>query len=183
MGIIYQITNKVNENFYVGKTEKSVEQRFKRHIANSAKGKTYLYKAMRKYGVENFTIKVLEESDTDDINELERKWIKTLSPTYNMTSGGDGGDTSKSPNYILGMSKRFQDPSKLATFGMLGKKQSEKFHDSIKKANNCPVECDGVYYESVGEAQKHYLGINIRKCLDNPRHPTFKRLREPTRRK
>jgi len=180
--IIYQITNVVNFNCYISKTTKTAEQRFKRHCCNSKKGNTHLYRAMRKFGIDKFTVTILEETTPELLNEREQFWISEINPHYNMTSGGDGGDTSKSPNYKIGMSTRQTDPSKLASYGMLGKKQSDKFHTAIKKSNRCPVVCEGVEYSSVGDAQEAYPGINIRKRLDNPKFPQFYRMRERTRR-
>jgi group I intron endonuclease len=176
--IIYKITNKVNGFFYIGKTSKSIEQRFKRHFYNHKKGNTYLYKSMRKYGFDNFIIETLEE--TPNLNEREMFWINELSPHYNMTKGGDGGDTSKSPNFLKGIKNR---PPPKPTYGMLGKKQSEKFFNAIKQSNKCPVICEGKLYNSVGEAQLDYPGVSIRKRLDNPKYPNFYRLREKTYRK
>lgn len=176
--IIYKITNKINDFFYIGKTTKSAEERFNRHFHNHKNGNTYLYRAMRKYGFDNFQIEVLEQ--TELLNEREIYWIETLNPQYNMTKGGDGGDTSKSPNFIEGLKKR---PAPKPTYGMLSKKQSQKFHDAIKISNSCPVSCEGKEYSSVGEAQKAYPGISIRKRLDNPNYPNFYRLRDKTLRK
>jgi len=174
--IIYLITNKVNSKIYVGKTSKSLQDRFKRHCYNHQNQNTYLYRAMRKYGIENFTIKILEE--TDFPNEQEIYWIKTLKPQYNMTIGGDGGDTSKSPNYKLGMKNRVHPH--LPTYGMLGKEHPMKGKSLTK--NYCPVVCEGIEYLSVGDAQKAYQGINIRKRLDNPKYSDFYRLKERTKR-
>lgn len=178
--IIYRITNVVNSKFYIGKTSKTVQERFQRHCYNHQKQNTYLYKAMRKYGVENFICEVLEE--TDNPNDREIYWIQTLQPHYNMTLGGDGGDTSDSPNFIAAVKLMHENrkPEDYATYGMLGKKQSAKFHESIKKSNCCPVVCEGIEYPSVGDAQKAYPGISIRKRLDNKKFPQFFRLRERT---
>jgi group I intron endonuclease len=174
--IIYRITNAVNSKFYIGKTSKTVQERFQRHCYNHQKQNTYLYKAMRKYGVENFTIEILEE--TNSPNEREIYWIKTLQPHYNMTIGGDGGDTSKSENYKLGMKNRVH-PHK-PTYGMLGKEHPMKGKSLTK--NCCPVICEGIEYSSVADAQKAYEGISIRKRLDNPKYPKFYRLRDKTTR-
>jgi group I intron endonuclease len=173
--IIYKITNKVNNNFYIGKTTKSAAERFNRHFYNHKSGQTYLYKAMRKYGFHNFQIEVLEQ--TELLNEREVYWIETLNPQYNMTVGGDGGDTSNSPNFIKSIKNR---PTPKPTYGMLGKKQSQKFVESIQASNRCPVVCEGKEYVSVGEAQKAYPGISIRKRLDNVKYPNFYRLRKKT---
>lgn len=168
--IIYKITNLINGKFYVGKTTKTADERFKRHFYNHKTGNTYLYKSMRKYGFNNFIIEILEE--TNILNEREIYWISKLSPEYNMTKGGDGGDTSKSPNFIKGIKKRPPPPP---SYGMLGKKQSKKFFESITKSNSRPVICEGKRYASINEAQKAYPGISIRKRLDNPKYPNFYR--------
>jgi group I intron endonuclease len=180
--IIYRITNVVNSKFYIGKTSKTVQERFQRHCYNHQKQNTHLYNAMRKYGVDKFKIEILEE--TNSANEREIYWIETLQPHYNMTIGGDGGDTSNSPNFksAIKLVHENRKPEDYASYGMLGKKQSAKFYESIKKSNCCPVVCEGVEYLSVGDAQKAYLGISIRKRLDNPKHPEFYRLRDKTTR-
>lgn len=177
---IYRITNKVNGKFYIGKTTKPVEHRFKTHIKNHKTQNTYLYHAMRKYGVEQFIVEHIESvSDKTQLNQREKYWIALLTPQYNMTSGGDGGNTSSSPNYKLGMKNRIHPHT--PSYGMLGKTHPMKGKNLTK--NYCPVVCDGVQYSSVGIAQASYPGINIRKRLDNPKYPNFFRLRERTRRK
>lgn len=95
MGFIYKITNKVNGKCYIGKTEKSVEQRFKEHISDSKKERCKnrpLYRAMNKYGVDNFTIELIESCD--NTTEQEIYWIgfyKSYGNSgYNATKGGDG---------------------------------------------------------------------------------------------
>jgi group I intron endonuclease len=66
MAYIYMITNEINGKVYVGKTEESIQKRFVEHCADSKKERNKnrpLYRAMNKYGVENFTIHLLEETD------------------------------------------------------------------------------------------------------------------------
>jgi len=108
--IIYKITNKVNGKFYIGKTTKTIDQRFKGHFYKHKDGNTYLYKSMRKYGFDMFQIEMIEQ--TDDLNVRERFWISQLKPHYNMTEGGEGGDTSMSPNYWEGLKRRPPPTSK-----------------------------------------------------------------------
>lgn len=182
--IIYQITNLVNSKTYIGKTDKTIQERFQRHRYNSKIKDTYLYRAMRKYGVDKFTIEILEE--TLNGNEREIYWIETLKPEYNMTIGGDGGDTSQSPNYKLGMSKRDTSGPNNSMYGRKRTDTAKYLADAKDKmiqANRCPVVCCGIEYPSVGDAQKAFPGINLRKRLDNPRYPEFYRLRERTRRR
>lgn len=94
---IYVITNDVNGKQYVGKTNFSIERRFKEHIADSKKErceKRPLYSAMNKYGVEHFYIEQLEECSPEDSANREEYWITKLNTYghkgYNATKGGDG---------------------------------------------------------------------------------------------
>jgi group I intron endonuclease len=183
--IIYQITNKITNEFYIGKT-KNPKDRFYKHKYNAIKNKSqaHIHRAMRKYGVDNFTFTLLDEASSgEELNKKEIEWILKLSPKYNMTKGGDGGDTSSSVNYKLAIKKYHnnQPPERYATYGMLGKKHPMKGKSLTK--NCCPVICEDVEYASVGDAQKAYPGISIRKRIDNPNYPTFYRLKPKTKRK
>ena len=94
MAYIYQITNDINQKIYVGKTDFSIEKRFKEHCRDAFRDrneKRPLYAAMRKYGIEHFHISLLEE--TDNPEEREKFWIEELGSFkcgYNATIGGDG---------------------------------------------------------------------------------------------
>jgi len=92
---IYSITNKVNGNQYVGKTVETVERRWKQHKKSIDLLDCVIYRAMRKYGLDNFFIETIEKVDGDNELLLEREihWIKTLDTYkngYNMTKGGEG---------------------------------------------------------------------------------------------
>ena len=95
MAYIYKITNDINNKCYIGKTEFSIEKRFKEHCHDSLRpqlNKRPLYSAMNKYGTEHFHIELLEETDSPE--EREQYWIERLgsfgSGGYNATLGGDG---------------------------------------------------------------------------------------------
>ena len=87
---IYKITNIQTQEFYVGQTIKNVEYRFRKHKEMSIRGGGYkLHNAMRKYGVENFTIEILDTAtNLNELNEKEIHYIDTLKPYYNILSGG-----------------------------------------------------------------------------------------------
>lgn len=93
---IYCITNLINQKMYVGKTYISVEARYKMHLKEYKKlqvAKRPLYAAMRKYGIENFKVEVLEVVTTGNLEEREMYWIKKLDTYhngYNATVGGEG---------------------------------------------------------------------------------------------
>ncbi len=94
MSYIYKIINDVNNKIYVGKTEFSIEKRFKEHCKDAFKKSNKdrpLYRAMRKYGVDNFHIELIEETNIPE--EREIYWIgyyDGYTKGYNATKGGDG---------------------------------------------------------------------------------------------
>lgn len=94
MAYIYQIINDINNKVYIGKTEFSIEKRFKEHCRDAFKRLNEnrpLYSAMRKYGIEHFHIELIEE--TSDPEKREIFWIQqknSFKHGYNATMGGDG---------------------------------------------------------------------------------------------
>lgn len=94
-GHVYKITNQITGKEYVGFTTRSVEHRFKKHKSMVyKKGCSALYRAMEKYGKENFTVQVLFTSeDLSELKKAESEYIishRTLSPHgYNLTTGGE----------------------------------------------------------------------------------------------
>ena len=142
--MIYKITNIVTNDFYIGYTSKTMEERFNKHLHNAKYGgKTYLYRAIRKYGESSFIVECLQEDG--NLNEDETIWINKLNPTYNMTKGGDGGDTSKSINYKQGMKNR------RSYFGE-GNPQYGKF--GVDNPKSQKVIVDGIEYISISEARR-----------------------------
>lgn len=94
MAYIYQITNQINGKIYIGKTERTIQERWREHCEDYLRERCYdrpLYRAMCKYGLSNFTIELLEE--TDNPEEREIFWIEqkgSFKHGYNATMGGDG---------------------------------------------------------------------------------------------
>ena len=93
-GYIYRIENKINGKNYIGKTYFSLEKRWKQHLKDSKKEEAKerpLYRAINKYGSENFQIIQIEFCD--NLEEREKYWIQefdTYKNGYNATLGGDG---------------------------------------------------------------------------------------------
>lgn len=126
MGTIYKITNLITNKVYVGKTTWLITERFGLHHKRSKTEDTYLYRSIRKHGIDHFTIQPLEENiPVDNLNSKERHWITTLdclAPSgYNLTKGGTGGDTSMSPNYQESMKNRDVSGKNNPMFGKRGK--------------------------------------------------------------
>ena len=86
---IYLIKNKVNQRVYIGQSN-NPERRFKEHCKQSSET-SLIHRAIIKYGVENFTFKVL--GWFEDYNEKEEYYInyyRSLAPNgYNILSGGN----------------------------------------------------------------------------------------------
>lgn len=102
---IYKITNKINENVYIGQSVNSLI-RFAGHKSNAKKPhrNSAIDKAINKYGIENFELEVIEI--TEDYNAREKFWIKfynSLVPYgYNIMEGGENFEIGmKSPKASL----------------------------------------------------------------------------------
>lgn len=96
MGYIYKITNTVNNKIYIGQTCYTIQKRWAEHCSVYNKLDYPLYKAMRKYGQDNFIIEEIEQISDELLNEREIYWISfyhsyaPLGYGYNVTLGGEG---------------------------------------------------------------------------------------------
>ena len=137
-GYIYLIENKINNKKYVGCTAYTLECRFQEHIKDLSRFPNRpLYRAMKKYGIENFSMIALERCDESLLTEREIYWIKKLDTYkngYNATLGGEGRKTIDQEK-VVELYKKYQVISKVA---------SELGHDpgSVRKIlnnNNVPL--------------------------------------------
>lgn len=94
MGYIYKITNKCNDKIYIGQTRQTIEQRWSGHKHSAVTSDAPLYRAMRKYGIENFQIDVIIKCNNNNLNNKEIYYINYYNSYvpngYNATLGGDG---------------------------------------------------------------------------------------------
>lgn len=93
MYTIYRIINELDKRSYVGYTVQTARERFVRHKHSAKNGsQTHLHRAMRVYGVENFSFDVLCWGDDKEsgLRFAEPLMIDIFKPEYNMTKGGDG---------------------------------------------------------------------------------------------
>ena len=100
---VYLIENVVNNKVYVGMTTRDGECRWQEHLRSYQKDThKSLYRAMRRYGADKFTYRVVEECEERQALAIQEKyWIEKLNSQnrnygYNNTPGGDGGDTLSS---------------------------------------------------------------------------------------
>lgn len=83
---IYKITNLINNHIYIGQSV-DIKRRFREHKGG---GILVVDKAIKKYGVENFSFEVLEECDSSRLDEREEYWIAfydSYRMGYNCTYG------------------------------------------------------------------------------------------------
>ena len=100
---VYKIINKLNGHFYIGSSDRKFKERFKEHCryyemykeGSKINQHPKLWNAYDKYGIENFSIELIEILDgktSQEILEREEYYILNLNPEYNIckypTCGG-----------------------------------------------------------------------------------------------
>lgn len=155
MAYIYKIENQINHKIYIGKTKYSPNRRWKEHRAEANQNRSAhraLYRAINKYGIENFTFEVIKETNTPNEDEIQSIIdYNSFHNGYNETLGGDGASYLELPE--LDICKFYlQRKSIHAT--------AEKFgHDflTIRKVlykNNIPIDRTGSQKKSVAKLDK-----------------------------
>jgi group I intron endonuclease len=117
MHYLYKITNTLNNKVYIGQSNKETERwRQHKYYSKLENPVQYISRAMKKYGVDNFTYEVIAQClSQKDADETEIELIKQYDSQnkefgYNVAPGGDH-------SWNAGLPKE-QQP-------MYGKKQSE----------------------------------------------------------
>ncbi|MFW5847598.1 MAG: GIY-YIG nuclease family protein [bacterium] len=110
-GLIYMITNLVNNKKYIGQTIRSIIRRiddYKRGVGCNP----YIIKAFNKYGFENFKFEVIDTaSNLSELNEKEIKYIIKYNTTnrnlgYNIEAGGKNSSASNETRKKLSKAKK-----------------------------------------------------------------------------
>lgn len=108
-GIIYIITNSINDKVYIGQTIQTLQERWQGHCRkaySTNEANMSIKRAIFKYGKDNFTIKELERCSIEILNEREIYYINLYNSYkngYNSTLGG------KSKTKPLKLDKEQQD--------------------------------------------------------------------------
>jgi len=149
-GVIYKISNSINDKVYYGQTKSSPpSHRWNRH-KYSAKNhcKTPIHCAMRKHGIENFKFEIICSCDTlEELNEKEIEIIfnsNSFCPKgYNVMKGGDNFERTEEHKKKIGDSLRGKKKTaehvenmKISKKGIgLGIPKSEEHKQKISKAH------------------------------------------------
>jgi hypothetical protein len=158
--VIYKSTNLINGKIYVGQDTKN--------NPNYLGSGRILKFALKKYGIENFKKEILEECSTlDELNELEKYWIKKLNSTnkdigYNVSFGGQTGwykglkhtEETKKQYSLTRKDKLIGDKN-----GMYGKQHTE---DSKKKMSKPQFgDKNGMYGKKQTEETKKKMSESL----------------------
>lgn len=96
-GIIYIITNDINNKVYIGQTIQTLKQRWQQHCRkpfSKAESNMLIKRAILKYGKEHFFIKEIEKCSVENLDAREIHYIKlydSVNTGYNLTKGGISG--------------------------------------------------------------------------------------------
>lgn len=130
---IYKITNLINGKIYIGQSV-NINKRWndEKRRAFDTTDKSYEYplnRAIRKYGIENFSFEIQEECTRENLNEREKYWIHyydSFFNGYNQTLGGEKNSIVQPKENVIGIIKDL--------------KQTNLYHKDIAEKWNCSVE-------------------------------------------
>ena len=75
-GLIYKYTNNINGKIYIGQTRQQLQKRHDKYL-QQLNDHTYFHRALKKYGIENFTLEIIEDNiPLEQLDEKEIYWIK-----------------------------------------------------------------------------------------------------------
>lgn len=137
---IYKITNKLNNKCYIGQSI-NIENRFEEHKKYKSHSSRYLHNSIKKYGEENFSFEIIELCKKEDLSTREIYWIdfyNSIFPHgYNLTKGGDGGNTFKyrTTEQMKETRKKISLATKGEKNGFYGKHHSEKTKENLRQIN------------------------------------------------
>ena len=140
-GFIYKITNTINGKSYIGQTIQNVKERFYQHCAtkcSKAVSNMAIHRAIKKYGKSNFTVEVIEEIDSANLNDRERYWIKyynSYNNGYNSTKGGQDGCKPSKDLDVESIIKEYNTGKSLRTLGTIFKVDKQTIKDLLIRHN------------------------------------------------
>lgn len=167
---VYCLTNSITNEKYIGTTKQKMYDRFK--AGKGYKPTTKINLAIEKYGWENFTHKILCETNSKYIaGEMEKYYIQefdTINNGYNYQSGGYA-------NFINPMKEETKIKQSIIQKGRHYSPETE-FKKGVKtqyvKSIMKPVLCveTGIVYDSIKQAQDKLKLYHIWDCINGKRN-------------
>ena len=161
---IYQLKNKVNGKIYIGQS-RDIYMRWTKHknTAFNKNSKDYdvlLYKAIRKYGWDNFEKSIIETCSIEELDEKEKYYIEkyksydTTNIGYNLRYGGQHGALCN------GLSEEARKKISQSHMGKTWTEEHKKRHSKLMSGGNAPkavrVHCDGKWYDCIKDCAEYY---------------------------
>lgn len=87
---IYKIENLNDGKIYIGQSN-DIARRFYEHMTKGTSSRIPVDEVIQKEGIASFSYEILEECSIEDLNEMEKKWIKFYRSNeygYNKNEGG-----------------------------------------------------------------------------------------------
>ena len=183
MKTIYLHRNKINNKVYIGQTiQNDPNDRWKN--GNGYKTCTYFYRAIQKYGWENFEHIILEQNSSwtqEELDKKEKEYIilyraNDISYGYNITEGGSNISPNALPKALEWMKEHPEfGQARAATMLEWQKNHPEEIlkmrRENVKKATEArkrKVQCieTGEIFESASEAARKVLNTSQSKiCM------------------
>lgn len=152
--IIYKVTNLIDGKIYIGKTEKTLEQRKSRHLyqVNNKQYNSIFHSAIRKYGQENFIWEIIDNCLFIELEKFYIKKFNSKAPNgYNLTDGGEGMCGYSYGPLSDEHKKKISDNAKTnPNYGMRGK------HMTKEQISKISISCKGIKF-----SDEHKLKIGI----------------------
>lgn len=149
---VYVHTNKLNGKMYVGQTCQEPEKRWAN--GSTYRGSVYFYKAIQKYGWDNFNHEIIASNLTrDEANHFEELLIQkldTMNPEngYNLKSGGQNNLMAESVKQKISNAAKLRIGDKNPFFG---KHHSDETKNKIRQANQGHTGLSGEKHPNYGK--------------------------------
>ena len=184
----------MNQKVYIGQTSETIEKRFARHMGyQKNEHDTKFYRAIRKYGKENFKIEAIDFADTqEELDQKEVYYIKlydSVKSGYNSKDsiGKCGGDTLSEHQNLDEIKEKIRqsklgdkNPMKIygglhgPRNGMYGK--NGKLNPFAKRCKAVSIDgTDTKYFDTLTELQQYFnvttLGMVTMRCRGKTKSP------------
>lgn len=152
---VYIITNILDGKIYIGKDTLSNK--------NYMGSGVLIKRAIKKYGIEYFQKEIIYETDNyEDLSNSEKYWIEFYKSNdrnigYNISKGGDGGDTMSNNPKLDEIKNKISKALKNREFSLEHKEKLSKNHDSTKRKKGKSLE------EIYGLEKAKNIKINLKK--------------------